>query len=102
MLAKGRSMQDDHVKTRNTKNLIKKLFIVAALITTYQIVVVEESRPDAIISDLAFSAVEHYQGNELKGLEDEVQPIEVTLNLSFDLDLGKKVNTVVRRILTSL
>lgn len=93
-------MSDEQLKTKNTKSLAKKLVLVTVVALTYQLATVEDEQSSSFFSDLKLSAVETIKDSKQLEIEQEEKPIDVSMTFSFDIDMGKHLNKLVRKFLS--
>ena len=93
-------MRDEQIKSQNTKNLVKKLMVVAVLVSTYQFATVENEHSNPLLSEIKLNAVEQIEDSKMLKIDDEDKPLQVSMTLSFDVDMGKHINKLVREFLS--
>ncbi|MFT4732822.1 MAG: hypothetical protein ACI89W_001851 [Gammaproteobacteria bacterium] len=90
-------MNDQQIKSVNTRNLLKKITAAIIVVAAYQLTFDDavERFDSKLTKRTQFGKLELVSGDEGDGRA------EITMQFSLNIELGKELNTLIKAIITS-
>jgi N6-adenosine-specific RNA methylase IME4 len=94
-------MNDQQIRSGNTRNLLKKLTVAIIVIAAYQLTFNDPVKPSVELFEINLIEETHLAKLELVSGDERDGRTEITMQLSLNIDLGKKLNKLINAIITS-
>lgn len=89
-------IEEQELKVRNTKSLLKKVLLVGLVISTYEFILLDRSVPFVASSNNSVLMKE----TSLSDVSADKAPLALTLTWSLNVDLGEELNSLVRSVIS--
>ena len=95
------AMNDQQIRSVNTRNLLKKLTIAIVVVAAYQLSFNDPVKPPAAIFESKLIEKTHLAKLELVSGDESDSRTEITMHLSLNIDLGKELNKLIKAVIAA-
>jgi hypothetical protein len=89
-------MTRHQLKLANTRKLFKRLLLGCVLIAVYDLLLIDNVPPKADLGPFAVATATNASKHTENNAQVHTGPFEVSMSLSFNVDLGEALNKLIR------